>query len=152
MVEEHEEQESGVPPSTTPHNFEISSFSIPPRSTVLDVSLESDNEEEDQEARGDLEQKEKEDEHKAEGVRGEDFIPYCVSCDGTVCDCEDRQQVIFFPSDEEYYEDLDEASRKHSGDLDEDERFRSSDDHLVSILSFILFLICDPRPVNSFQT
>ena len=60
--------------------------------------------------------------------------------------------MIFFPSDEEYYKDLDEASRKHSGDLDEDERFWSSDDHLVSILSFILFLICDPRPVNSFHT
>ena len=75
---------------------------------------------------------------KMSGVKmsgGEGFIPYCVSCDGTVCYCKDKQQVIFSPSDEEYYKDLDEASRKHSGELDEDKRFRSSEDEGAKVVT-----------------
>ena len=130
-----EEHYQGLKNSPNLHNFEISPFSTPPRNMVLDVSLESHNKEEHQEALEGLEQEEKYDKEKAEDVRGEDFISYCVYCDTTVCDCEDKQQVIFFPSDEEYYDDLDEASRKHSGNLDGDERFRGSEDEGVEVVT-----------------
>ena len=42
--------------------------------------------------------------------------------------CEDERQVTFFPSDEEYYEGLDEASRSQVDDFDEDQRYCSSHD------------------------
>ena len=78
------------------HHFEIYPFSTQPRNPVLNVSLESENGEEDQEAREDLEQEEKEDKETTEDDRGEDFVPYCVYCDGNVCYCEDKQQVTLF--------------------------------------------------------
>ena len=64
----------GLKHSPNLHNFEISLFSTPPRNTVLEVSLESDNKEEDQEALEVLDQGENDDKDKAEEVRGEVFI------------------------------------------------------------------------------
>ena len=63
------------------------------------------------------------------GRDGFDVTPFCIPCKGNVCFCEDKQQVTFFPSDEEYYDCLDEASRIQVGDLFENQRYWSSDDH-----------------------
>ena len=126
--------------------FEISPFTTPPR-TDLDVSLESDNNEEDQEVLDDLDHEEEEEEDKDDDVElgkevdgavpaQEDVIAFCHPCKGNVCYCEDERQAIFanseaehqdsfmaeqvtvFTDDEEYYDALDVASNIHHGTLD----------------------------------
>ena len=69
-----------------------------------------------------------------------DDTVFCIPCKGNVCFCEDERQVTFFPSDEEYYEGLDEASRSQVNNLDEDQRYCSSDDEE------------DPEVITSTQT
>ena len=66
--------------------------------------------------------------HEGSGSDDLDTTPFCIPCEGNVCHGEGRRQVTFSPSDEEYYEDLDEASNKQLGDLDEDERLWSSEE------------------------
>ena len=68
------------------------------------------------------------------GSDGFDVTPFCIPCEGNVCFCEDKRQVTFFPSDEEYYEELDEAF-KQLGDLDEDKRLWSSEEEGAKVVS-----------------
>ena len=56
-----------------------------------------------------------------------DVIPFCIPCEGNVCSCEDKRQMIFFPSGEEYYDCLDDSTRDQVGNLD-DQRYWNSDD------------------------
>ena len=69
------------------------------------------------------------------GSDGLDVTPFCIPCEGNVCFFEDKQQVTFFPSNEEYYEELDEASRKQLGDLDEDKRLWSSEEEGAEVVT-----------------
>ena len=101
------------------------------------MSLESDNDEEDQEVLDDLEHEEEDEvlqvevEHEddsveqGEAVAGaaaaqEDDVAYCIPCKGNVCYCEDERQVTFFKSEAEYYEQLEKDSNVHPEDPDED--------------------------------
>ena len=62
------------------------------------------------------------------GAAQEDTPPYCVPCKGNICYCEDERQVTYFTSDAEYYEQLEKDSNVHPKDLDEDQKYWSSDD------------------------
>ena len=103
-------------------HFEIPPYSTPPR-TDLDVSLESDNEEEDQEILDDLDheevlQVEMEDEDgtvelgeavaEAAPVQEND-VAYCTPCKGNICYCEDERQATFPNSEAEHYKEEEEV-------------------------------------------
>jgi hypothetical protein len=102
-------------------HFEIPPYSTPPR-TDLDVSLESDNNEEDQEVLDNLDHEEEEEVLQAEVKyeddsieqgeavdsavpAQEDVIPFCHPCKGNVCYCEDERQVIFIKSNAKHQEE-----------------------------------------------
>ena len=120
----------------TLNHFEIPPYSTPPRNAELDVSLDSDNGEEEQEVLDDLENEEQEEkgagEVEEQGGLAQESIPhFCVPCQGDICRCEDSRQVTFFTDEEEYYVALDVESNIHHGGLDQDERYWSSEEEDV---------------------
>ena len=61
------------------------------------------------------------------GNDGLDVTPFCIPCEDNICVFEDKRQMTFFPSDEEYCDGLDDTTRYQEGDLD-DQRYWTSDD------------------------